>query len=224
MNRQALAGAFVSGLAHDLNNPLQVVTGTVELLLARTDLPPDVRARLERIAQQVNKAGATLLDIVGFVRERPGTPGQVDLRSIAERVLGLRRYPLTRAQIAVVTEFTPMGQATVMGRAPELAQALLNLIVNAEAALAGRPDAELRVSVERGAETVRLRVQDNGPGVPADIAERVFQPFVSSREPEKAAGIGLTAAAALVARNGGVLRLEPPAAGAAFVIEMPPAV
>lgn len=221
LNRQAISGAFVSGLAHDLNNPLQVVTGTVELLLARPDLPPDVVVRLERIAQQVNRASATLLDVVGFVRERPASPVRVDLRSIVERVLGLRRYPLARAQITVITELAPTGQAIVMGKSPELAQALLNLVMNAEAALIGRPNAELRVSVDAVSGVVRVRVTDNGPGVSAEVADRLFQPFVSSRDADVAAGIGLMAASALVGRNGGRLRLEPAASGASFAIEIP---
>lgn len=229
LNRQAIAGAFVSGLAHELNNPLQVVTGTVELLLARRDLPPDVVARLERISQQVNRASATLIDVVGFVRERPGSTGRVDLRTIVERVLGLRRYPLTRAMIGVVTDLPPAGKAMVMGKGPEIAQALLNLVMNAEAALAPSmppvpgKTSELRVAIEEGPGVTRIRVADNGPGVAPEVAERMFAPFVSSRDVEAAAGIGLAAAAALVARNAGRLWHEPTPSGATFVMELPAA-
>lgn len=232
LNRQAVAGAFVSGLAHELNNPLQVMTGTVELLLARQDLPADVVTRLERIAQQVNRASATLIDVVGFIRERPAAPTRVDLCTVVERVLGLRRYPLTRAMITVVTDLPPAGRAIVVGKAPELAQAVLNLIMNAEAALAppslplaapvGKP-AELRVSIELAPGAVRVRLADNGFGVSPDVSPRLFEPFVSSRSVDVAAGIGLTAASALVARNGGRLFHEPTPAGASFVIELPAA-
>ncbi|MFN2446464.1 MAG: sensor histidine kinase, partial [Vicinamibacterales bacterium] len=235
LNRHAVTAAFVAGLVHELNNPLQVVTGTVELLTARTDLPPDVLARLDRIAQQVNRASATVLDLVGVVRDRSPSPIRVDLRNVVERVLALRRYSLTRAGITVAYDPPAAGAAVVKARPSELAQALLNVIMNAEAALAPRTltppaaadkpgRAELRVSTEVRQQAVFLRVADNGPGVSPNLRDRLFEPFVSSHPPDSAAGIGLTAAAALVTRNGGRLRVEEVSEGASFVIELPLAI
>lgn len=228
-NRQAISGAFISGLAHELNNPLQVVTGTVEMLLARRDLPADVVVRLERIAQQVHRASATIVDVVGFVRDRSASATRVDLRTVVDRVLGLRRYPLARAAITVAYDPPPAGRAMVSAAASDLAQALLNLVMNAEAALAppapgaparsGAP--QLRIAIEVSGDRVGLRVADNGPGVAPDVRDRLFEPFASSRPPDVACGLGLTAAAALVAKNGGRLWMEDVPAGASFVIELP---
>jgi len=221
LNRLALSGAFVSGLAHELNNPLQVVNGTVELLLARPNLDPEIKPKLERVANQVHRASNTIMEVLGFVRDRTTLPGRVDMRTVIEQVMSLRRYPLTRRGISPVVTPPDAGTAILHARPVEIAQILLNLVMNAEAVLAERPGAELQVSctVEDG--HVRIVVADNGPGISDEVSAHLFEPFFTSRGHEVAAGLGLAAAAALVRRNGGRIWHEPTPSGAAFIVELP---
>ncbi|MGE0042571.1 MAG: sensor histidine kinase [Vicinamibacterales bacterium] len=221
LNRLALSGAFVSGLAHELNNPLQVVNGTVELLLARSDIAPDVRTKLERVANQVHRASGTILDVLGFVRDRTAVPVRVDIRTVIDQVMTLRRYPLTRAGITATVEPPAAGAAILMAKPVDVAQVLLNLLMNAEAALAGGTGGEIGLTSEVGEGVVRVRVQDNGPGIAADQEAGLFEPFQTSHGLENAAGLGLAAAAALTRRLGGRIWRDPVPTGTAFVVELP---
>lgn len=221
LNRLSLSGLFVSGLAHELNNPLQVVNGTVELLLARQDLPADVVTKLQRVAAQVDRASGTLQEVLAFVRDRTYTAVPIDLRRLIEQAVGLRRYPLARAGITAIVEPPPPGVAMLHVRPTDIVQALLNLIINAETAMAGRQGSELHVQCEAGGEVARVRVSDNGPGLPPESQERLFTPFFSTHGVECAGGLGLPAAAAIIRHTGGRLWAEDVPAGASFVIELP---
>lgn len=221
LNKLSLSGMFVSGLAHELNNPMQVVNGTVELLLTRRDLPDDVMTKLQRVAAQVDRASGTLQEVLAFVRDRTYTPVPVDLRRLIEQAIGLRKYPMARAGITAVVEPTPPGAAMMVVRPTEVVQTLLNLIVNAETALAGRQGGEIRVTAEVEGGVARVRVADNGPGLPPGAADRIFEPFYSSHGVDCAGGLGLPAAAAIVRQTGGRIWAEPVPAGASFVVELP---
>ncbi|MGE3276338.1 MAG: sensor histidine kinase [Vicinamibacterales bacterium] len=221
LNRLALSGSFVSGLAHELNNPLQVVNGTVELLLGRPDLAPDVRTKLERVANQVHRASGTIMEVLGFVRDRTAVPVRVDVRTVIDQVMALRRYPLTRAGITAVVDPPAAGAAILHARPVEVAQILLNVVINAEAALAGQSGAEIRLSSAVEGGRVCLRIADNGPGIPPEVAARLFEPFQTTHGLETAGGLGLAAAAALARRLGGHIRHVPSDTGAVFEVELP---
>lgn len=221
LNKLSLSGMFVSGLAHELNNPMQVVNGTVELLLTRRDLPDDVMTKLQRVAAQVERASGTLQEVLAFVRDRTYTPVPVDLRRLIEQAMGLRRYPMARAGITAVVEPTPPGAAMMVVRPTEVVQTLLNLLINAETALAGRQGGEITVRAEVDGPVARVRVSDNGPGIPAEARERIFDPFFSTHGVDCAGGLGLPAAAAIVRQTGGRLWAEDVPTGASFVVELP---
>jgi C4-dicarboxylate-specific signal transduction histidine kinase len=111
----------------------------------------------------------------------------------------------------------------VRGSARELRQAVLNLLANAQEALADAPARALRVHLARTAGTIRLTVADTGPGVAADIRERIFEPFYTTRAAKGALGLGLTVAVHTAAAHGGRLLLERERPGASFVLELPDA-
>ncbi|MEW6321160.1 MAG: HAMP domain-containing sensor histidine kinase [Acidobacteriota bacterium] len=220
-NRQALSAAFVSGLAHELNNPLQVVAGTVELLLARQDLPPDVVTKLERVAAQTTRASQTIMEVLGFVRDRTPAPVKADLRGLVDQAIALRRYPMNRAGIQVTLEAPDAGAATLVVKPADVLQILINLIMNAEAALAGQKGGTIAITVTVDGRVARLRVADNGPGIAPEVGDRLFDPYVTRHGLDSAGGLGLPASRALAARYGGRLTHEPSDTGAAFVLELP---
>jgi len=223
INRLTLQARFVSGMAHELNNSLQVMTGLVELLSDRTDLPDDVRARIRTIGGQAERAGAVVREVLGYTREQAGGRRRVDLPAVVDQALALRRYRLGRAGIDVSWDRSAHRRCAVMGDERQLLQVILNLLVNAEEALAGQSPRALRLTVEPDSPMVRCIVADTGPGVPPDLRERVFEPFFSTRLSESNIGLGLTAAAAISAAHGGRLFLAEGGAGATFVMELPEA-
>src|SRR5690606_27806206 len=179
---------LVAGLAHELNNSLQVMSGLVELLSDRGDLPSDVVLRLQKIGGQADKAGAAVRDVLGYSRDAVSAPATVDVAAIVESAVALRRYHLGRAGIAVQLD-APRARHRVVTRTRDLVQVVLNLILNAEEALAQAPSRELRIRVAGDARRAQVVVTDTGAGVPAEIRDRIFAPFFTTRDPARALGL-----------------------------------
>lgn len=226
LNRQAMVGQFVSGVAHELNNPLQVVAGLVELLQDRQDLPPDVLSKLEKISTHATRASQTIRNLLSFARDSRLEWSRVDVKRLIDHALSLRSYQQARMRITTTVDLPGEGVCLVNGSAQQIEQLVLNLVINAEQALARTPEGTerrigLRLWKENG--TVRLMVQDNGPAIEAGQQEAIFAPFVSTLPPSEGIGLGLPVAAAIAVAHGGRLWLEAGAAGATFLAELPEA-
>jgi signal transduction histidine kinase len=221
INRVATSARMVAALAHELNNSLQVVSGLVELLGDREDIPDDARARIAKIGGQADKATQAIRQVLTYTRETGPETGRVDVRALVARVLALRRYNLGRAGVAVTV--TPVdGPVAALGDERSMQQVLLNLVMNAEEALVQQPTRDLRLTVVPGGGVTRIEVADTGHGVPEDLAERIFEPFFTTRTDERAIGLGLPVARALAEGGGGHVRLVSSRPGATlFVAEWP---
>jgi C4-dicarboxylate-specific signal transduction histidine kinase len=103
----------------------------------------------------------------------------------------------------------------------QIQQALINLLVNAEEALAGQAERQLRITLSRAAGRLQLAIADSGPGVAVELRERIFEPFFTTRGSDRAIGLGLTVSAALAAAHGGRVSLADGGPGATFVLELP---
>ena len=220
INRVATVARFVSALAHELNNSLQVMGGLIELLADRDDLPQDALLRIERIGAHADQAGGKIKQVVSYVRAPAEPHSRVNLAAIVDRALALRSYELERAGIRTVREATA-GRFTVHGSARDLEQAVLNLLANAQEAIVAAETRELTIETTRAAGRVRLSVTDTGPGVPPELRERIFEPFFTTRAASGAVGLGLTVAAHIAAAHGGSLSLAGEGGGATFVLDLP---
>jgi signal transduction histidine kinase len=220
INRLATIARFVSALAHELNNSLQVMGGLVELLAERDDLPADVLVRIGRIGAQADRASGKIRQVVSYVREPDQSWARLDLGSVVDRALTLRSYELGRAGVAVMWDL-PVERFPVHGSARDLQQAVLNLLANAQEALAGAAARELTVGLARFGSSVRLSIGDTGPGVDAELRDRIFDAFFTTHAATGAVGLGLTVAAYTAAAHGGRLALVNDGPGATFVLELP---
>jgi C4-dicarboxylate-specific signal transduction histidine kinase len=221
INRLTTIARFVSGLAHELNNALQVMGGLVELLADRADLPADVAVRIQKIGGQADRASGVIRQLLAFVREPGMDGGPIDLGLVVDRALALRRYQLGRAGVSV-SWTRPRESYRVPGQERALEQVIVNLLVNCEEALEGQAERRLSLSLARVAGGVQFSVSDSGHGVPAEIRERIFEPFFTTRNSERAIGLGLTVGAAVAQSHGGRLTLAESAPGATtFVLELP---
>jgi two-component system C4-dicarboxylate transport sensor histidine kinase DctB len=223
VNRSATIARLLAGVVHDANNALQVISGTTELLLDASDLPEPVVKGLQRILTQQARAAAALAEVMTFSRQKPDALGVVDMGELVTRAIALRSYAINRARLTITPWLPGEVPLQVDGSALLLQQALLNLIVNAEQALAGRPNGAIVVDVERQEGWVQLSVSDNGPGVADEIVATMFDPFVTTRSRGEASGIGLTVAREFVKRHAGTLAHERRSPGAAFVLRIPSA-
>ncbi len=221
INRLATSARLVAGLAHELNNALQVVGGLAELLGDRADIPPDALERILKIGGQTEKASAAIRHVLAYTRDGAGHAGRVNLCALVEQALALRRYPIGRAGITASAE-VPSRPVEVVADSRSLMQVLLNLVVNAEEALASQPQRTLAIAVRQDDGGTRLSVSDSGHGVPDALAARIFEPFFTTRSGEGTVGLGLPVARALAHQSGGDLSLETSGTGTTtFAVRWP---
>jgi signal transduction histidine kinase len=220
----AALGQFVAGIAHELNNPLQGVLGHIELLLQdHAAVPAGFRRDLRLVLREADRAAKIVHDLLVFAGSRRITRRRLNVNHVVTRVLALRAPAAAAAGIEVATELAAK-LPRVAGDALLLQQALINIIVNAEQALA-RPSGPRRIEVRTraiGRRAVEIRVTDTGPGLPPDVLPRVFEPFFTTKEVGQGTGLGLAIAYGIVQEHDGRLSAaNSPGGGAVFTIELP---
>jgi two-component system NtrC family sensor kinase len=223
-DKMASIGQLVSGVAHELNNPLTSIAGLAELLLERPAHPELPREHLRVIHDQAERAGRIVRNLLTFARK--GVPEQtaVDLNDVVSRTCLLIVYELQLHGIELSSDLSP-DPVTVLGDRYELQQVLLNLVTNAVQAVAGlepgRPRRIMLSTSPSDGEAV-LRVCDSGPGVPKHLAPYLFTPFFTTKGPGEGTGLGLSLSYGLVKAHGGALTYEPPSdGGAEFRVTLP---
>ena len=223
-DKMASIGQLVSGVAHELNNPLTSIAGLTELLLER-DLPPDFpREHLRVIHDQAERAGRIVRNLLTFARKGVPEKAPVDLNDVAARTSLLIVYELQLHGIELEQALSP-EPVIVLGDRYELQQVLLNLITNAVQAVSGLPPGRARrisIVTARTATDAVIRVRDSGPGVSPQHASYLFTPFFTTKVPGQGTGLGLSLSYGLVQSHGGVLSYEPPPdGGAEFRVVLP---
>src|SRR6184192_209348 len=220
----AAVGQLVSGVAHELNNPLTSIAGLSEFLLEQKDLGAKDRGHLRVIHEQADRAGRIVRNLLTFARKGPAEQAPVDLNDVIQRTLLLMSYDLTLKDIAVEKDLGTVPP--VLGDRHALQQVLLNLLNNAAQAVAENPPD--RPGVIRIAtwfdDRVRMRVADSGRGITDDALPHLFTPFFTTKEPGQGTGLGLSITYSIVEAHGGRIAVERPAeGGAAFLVDLPPA-
>jgi len=224
-DKMASIGQLVSGVAHELNNPLTSIAGLAELLLERPPHPELPREHLRVIHDQAERAGRIVRNLLTFARKGGvSEKTAVDLNDVVTRTSLLITYELQLHGIDLDSELSP-EPVTVLGDRYELQQVLLNLVTNAvQAVTALEPGRERRIRLitSRVDGEAVLRVWDNGPGVPQHLAPYLFTPFFTTKAPGEGTGLGLSLSYGLVKAHGGDLTHEPPPEGGAeFQITLP---
>src|SRR2546425_8267406 len=222
----AAVGQLVSGVAHELNNPLTSIAGLSEFLLEQKELGKKDRGHLQVIHEQAERAGRIVRNLLTFARKGSAERVPVDLNDVIRRTLSLTAYDLKLKDITVERELSG-ALPDVFGDRHGLQQVVLNLVTNAAHAVAENPrerPREITVSTWFDGQ-VHLRVADTGPGIPDEVAQSVFTPFFTTKEPGKGTGLGLSITYSIVESHGGQITLEPrtPRGGAAFRVDLPPA-
>jgi two-component system, NtrC family, sensor kinase len=222
-DKMASIGQLVSGVAHELNNPLTSIAGLAELLLER-DLPTVPREHLRVIHDQAERAGRIVRNLLTFARKGAPEQAAVDLNDVVSRTTLLIMYELQLHRIELDTALSH-EPVVVRGDRYELQQVLLNLVTNAVQAVstlpAGRPR-RIRLVTERHGDEAVLRVRDTGPGVPPHLVPHLFTPFFTTKAPGEGTGLGLSLSYGLVKAHAGLLAYEPPPEGGAeFRITFP---
>src|SRR6266850_7426785 len=220
----AAVGQLVSGVAHELNNPLTSIAGLSEFLLEQKEISKKDRGHLKVIHEQAERAGRIVRNLLTFARKGPAERAPVDLNDVIQRTLQLMEYDLKLKDIDLRRDLR-VALPDVLGDRDSLQQVVLNLLTNAAQAVAengkGRPRA---IAVSTWAdEHVHLRVADTGPGMTDAVAQNVFTPFFTTKEPGHGTGLGLSITYSIVENHGGRITVERPSnGGAAFRVDLPP--
>jgi two-component system NtrC family sensor kinase len=223
-DKMASIGQLVSGVAHELNNPLTSIAGLAELLLERPPHPEVPREHLKVIHDQAERAGRIVRNLLTFARKGVAEKTAVDLNDVVTRTSLLIVYELQLHGIELDSELSP-DPVVVLGDRYELQQVLLNLVTNAVQAVSGLELGKPRritLSTTRAEGNAELRVRDTGPGVPRHLAPYLFTPFFTTKAPGEGTGLGLSLSYGLVKAHGGGLTYEPaPGGGAEFQVTLP---
>ena len=228
-------GQLVSGVAHELNNPLAAIVAFSQLIRRDPSLPEALRRDAATLNQEADRTRRIVQNLLDFARQRPPERHPTRLDALVRTVLELQAYNLSTGQIEVEVDIPPTLPIVPVDRS-QLQQVMLNLTQNAMQAIASVRDHGRISIVGRAADgnqagnparsMVRLTITDDGPGVAEDHRERLFMPFFSTKAPGEGTGLGLPVSFGIVAAHGGQLRFEPGPGGigAAFIVELPTAV
>jgi two-component system NtrC family sensor kinase len=230
--KMAALGQLISGVAHELNNPLTVIVGYSELLNRQNNLPQPVHQGLVAIEQAAQRAGKIVQNLLTFARQHHAAKTRVNINELIERTLALRLYELSVSNIEMVRELAPNLPETVADP-HQLQQVFINLIMNAEQAMLeahGRGRLLIRTRVKclgrseanPPAQTLEISFADDGPGIAPSNVNRIFEPFFTTKPVGQGTGLGLSISHGIIQNHGGRINVHSQlGSGTTFTIELP---
>ena len=222
-------GQLISGVAHELNNPLAAIIAFSQLLQSDERLPADLARDADLLVGEADRTRRIVQNLLDFARQRTPQRQPTSLPGLVERTLQLHAYALRAGRIETRV-LMPTDLPEVWADSAQIQQVLLNLTLNAiQSIRATNPNGTLTVaahteSSSRGPRFVRLRVEDDGGGVDVQSRDHLFEPFFTTKEVGQGTGLGLSVSYGIVAAHGGRLWYEPASSGGAiFLVELPAA-
>jgi len=222
--KMSAIGQLIAGVAHDLNNPLASVVGFSDLLGEAADVPPRLAEPLAVIRQEAERASGIVRNLLSFARRQEGERQLQSLRPILESTHQLLKNQLMASRIELTLEAEP-GLPEVEVHANQIKQVFVNIINNAAQAIAGTRASGGRIDILAKCQPdgIAVSVSDNGPGIPEAVAQRVFEPFFSTKSEGEGTGLGLSICHGIVKEHGGSMNVDPGGGGrgATFTVELP---
>jgi PAS domain S-box-containing protein len=221
--KMAAVGQLVSGVAHEVNNPLTAILGFADLLLENPEIPETARKDLRVILQEAQRTKQIVQNLLSFARQMPPQRNAVQLNQILRRTIQLRSYDFNSHGVDIV-EHLDEGLPDVIGDAHQLQQVFLNILNNAYDAVheVGRP-ARIEIMTTKAGNAVEVSFRDNGYGV--SHPDRIFDPFFTTKEVGKGTGLGLSICYGIVKEHGGEILCHnnTDGQGATFIVRFPAA-
>jgi two-component system NtrC family sensor kinase len=220
--KMAAVGQLVSGVAHELNNPLAGVMGYSQLLLMNNGLDSKTQNYLNKISKESDRAKNIVNNLLTFARKHKPEKKYLDINTILDQTIELRAYDLKVSNIQVLKTFDPQLPKT-MADFNQLQQVFLNIMNNAHQAIQeSKGKGEIRIRTEKAGEMIRIILEDNGPGIPEENLNKIFEPFFTTKEVGRGTGLGLSISYGIIQQHGGKISARSILGqGATFVIELP---
>ncbi|HEU4400949.1 MAG TPA: ATP-binding protein [Candidatus Polarisedimenticolia bacterium] len=219
--KMSVVGQLVSGVAHELNNPLAGVLGYSQLL-QRKGAEGEVARGLQKIEAEAERCKRIVQNLLIFARKHKPRKTLLNLNAVIESTLELRAYHLKVDNVTVIRDLDPSLPRT-MADMNQIQQVLMNMINNAQHAMAdvGR-QRMLTMRTRRAAGRVLIQVTDTGSGIAPENLTRIFDPFFTTKEVGRGTGLGLSICYGIVQEHRGEIRVESvPGAGTTFIIDLP---
>src|SRR5260370_26251835 len=202
--KMATIGRLVSGVAHEVNNPLAAILGFTDLLLENPEVPTSARQDLQIILQETQRTKVIVQDLLSFARKRPVQRELVQVNTLLRQTIKLRSYDFASHGVEVAEEFDE-SLAPALGDAQQLQQVFLNILNNAyDAGQETEQRGKIIIRTARRGETTEIAVTDNGTGI-AD-PQRIFDPFYTTKQAGKGTGLGLSICYGIVRAHGGEIQ------------------
>ncbi len=219
--KMAAVGQLVSGVAHEVNNPLTAILGFADLLMENPELPETARKDMRVILQEAQRTKQIVQNLLSFARQMPPQRNALPLNPILRRTIQLRSYDFTSHGVEVI-EHLDEGLPDVVGDAHQLQQVFLNILNNAYDAVheVGRP-ARIEITSTRSGDSVEVSFTDNGNGI--SHPDKIFDPFFTTKEIGKGTGLGLSICYGIVQEHGGEILCHNNIGGqgATFIVRLP---
>ncbi|MEW6130877.1 MAG: histidine kinase N-terminal 7TM domain-containing protein [Acidobacteriota bacterium] len=225
VEKLAAVGRFLSGTAHELNNPLSSILGFAQLLLAKNDLDKQTRKRIEIINQEATRSRTIVQNLFAFVGESRMIFSNVNINELLNVALELRKDALQPQGIEV--RFEPGTLPEIKADAQQLERAFLNVLINAEQALQTVSGKKLltittELKLNGGQPRIEVSIEDTGAGIPGENLNKVFEPFFTTRPVGKGMGLGLSISYGIIAKHGGNISVESKEnLGSKFIFSLP---
>ncbi len=221
--KMATIGRLVSGVAHEVNNPLAAILGFTDLLLENPQVPETAREDLRIILQETQRTKEIVQDLLSFARQRPAQREPVQVNAILRQTIKLRSYDFSSHGVDVIEQFDE-GIGAALGDGQQLQQVFLNILNNAYDAIqdAGTRG-QIRIRTRRTEDAIEIAFIDNGTGL--SEPDRIFDPFFTTKQAGKGTGLGLSICYGIVRAHGGEIFCWNNAdeQGSTFVVRIPQA-
>ena len=219
--KMATVGNLVSGVAHEVNNPLTAILGFTDLLLENPEIPESAKSDLQVVLQEAQRTRVIVQNLLSFARQAPAQRQPVQVTSVLRHTLKLRSYDFVSHGVEVEERFDPR-LPEILGDPHQLQQVFLNILNNAYDAVreAGRPG-RIQIETARRGECVEVSIRDNGTGI--SQPDKIFDPFFTTKEVGKGTGLGLSICYGIVREHGGEILCEnnTDSPGCTFVVRLP---
>jgi two-component system NtrC family sensor kinase len=219
--KMATIGRLVSGVAHEVNNPLAAILGFTDLLLENPEMPASAREDLQIILQETQRTKEIVQDLLRFARQRPAQKEPVQVNTVLRQTIKLRGYDFASHGVEVVEEFDE-GIGETLGDGQQLQQVFLNILNNAYDAIQESGNhGKIHIGTRRAGDSIEVTFVDNGKGV--SDPERIFDPFFTTKQAGKGTGLGLSICYGIVRAHGGEILCWKNAgeSGSTFLVRLP---
>ncbi|MFC2071834.1 response regulator [Chloroflexota bacterium] len=220
-SRLASIGEVAAGIAHEINNPLTGVIGFAEML-TQMDVPEDIKEAVEVIYDGAKRVAGIVERLLIFARRNRPDKEYVNINSIVTNIVEMRSYDMRNSNIEVTTQLASDLPRT-MANIGQLQQVFLNIIINAEQAMASADGSgKLSFKTEKVDSSIRVSVADDGPGIARDSIDKLFDPFFTTKEADGGTGLGLSISYDIINEHGGKIYAKNTLGeGATFIIDLP---